>query len=1262
MCMGRGWCSLNGCSCDVGFYGDMCEITKLAFMAFLSQSFSGPSLPLRLFHTLHGATLGLSCGLLAEGKALVFNGGPYRELVTTHLDTTVAKFLQFTLRLGTTSGSSCPAPDHSKEGVLLDFSTNNGLTWQLLAHYHPAHYHEPRIVSLELPSIAQHNGMQLRWWQPHHSGEGQDVWALDELTVTSTMYSAIYLDFSDLLETTDVLSFFRGQLQPHCGHDSALSFTGETWEGVRYVETQSLAVSSSFMLQFEFVANCDSLRNFHQMNPVRLEFSTNHGLTWSLVQQKCLPGMPSCDEFRAASEFYPSQFKQWQRVTMALPAHCWSSSTRFRWQQGPTSGGKGDMWALDDLYIGQACPAFCHNHGHCNHGTCRCDEGFVGSECLPREWSTPQFLHCDFESAASLFDNWIEVAGGNITRPEEGCGLVTAGSALFFHKDGVRHAVTRDFDTSRADFVQFTVHIGGNSVTCNIPDRREEGVLLQFSTNGGISWRLLIELYYMDYSMPRFVHQELPTAARGPCTRFRWWQPQHSGDNKDQWSIDSVIISSSHALNFVPPLSSSSYQSYQSEFPAALSDAPVWLDTANEGMPDEQPFCSPRDSALVFGKSDGDRFAITRDFEVLPGFVLQFQLNIGCDSVFKTLGSVHVQFSCDTGRSWSLVQKECYPATLANQGCEGQSRKLHEASVYPAGIFPHWTRVTIPLPHTTANRKTRFRWFQHSSMEKVSPPFALDQVYVAHPCPMDCAEHVCSTDSGETCVAVSSPISDWVDSQNAVDRFEGSEPGPLWKHIHGGRLGGGCGQLGDGVALYFSGAGKREAVTVPLDTSNIRMMQFYIRIGSQNLGAACLKAKARNEGVVLQFSRNGDVSWSLLRELDFASFLEPQLVTLELPPAAKGVATYFRWWQPQHGRSGAQWALDDVLIGVNDSSLQNLQDKFEKPGEDGATWFRVEGGHIQSGCSTNGHVLLFDSNSEKARLAETWDVHVSSSTFLQFELSMGCGRPFSKKAPVELQFSVNFGRDWQLVRQGCVPPDIGCTHYETSSVYQPGWRRAWSRIMLYLPYTSISSRTRFRWIQHSFSPGRDVWALDNVYIGSGCPWMCSGHGACDEGQCRCDMGFKTPYCVPLLPLPYLLKETFDSELKPDLWFEVLGSEIGQLNGQLISSGSALIFNKDGLRMLVTKDLDCSKVLYIQFTFCFLGEGPSQRSNGVLLQFSINGGISWQFLEELYMPSSTRKQLVTITLPHGAQTNATRFRLWQPRHKGKTNAPWTRCFA
>lgn len=48
----------------------------------------------------------------------------------------------------------------------------------------------------------------------------------------------------------------------------------------------------------------------------------------------------------------------------------------------------------------------------------------------------------------------------------------------------------------------------------------------------------------------------------------------------------------------------------------------------NEGMDKEQngSFCAPTPSGMVFGRSDGDRVAVTRDIALQPGYTLQFKV------------------------------------------------------------------------------------------------------------------------------------------------------------------------------------------------------------------------------------------------------------------------------------------------------------------------------------------------------------------------------------------------------------------------------------------------------------------------------------------------------------------------------------------------------------------------------------------------------------------------------------------------------------
>lgn len=49
----------------------------------------------------------------------------------------------------------------------------------------------------------------------------------------------------------------------------------------------------------------------------------------------------------------------------------------------------------------------------------------------------------------------------------------------------------------------------------------------------------------------------------------------------------------------------------------------------NEGMERESnnSFCAPTPSAMVFGRSDGDRVAVTRDLALRNGYTLQFKVH-----------------------------------------------------------------------------------------------------------------------------------------------------------------------------------------------------------------------------------------------------------------------------------------------------------------------------------------------------------------------------------------------------------------------------------------------------------------------------------------------------------------------------------------------------------------------------------------------------------------------------------------------------------
>ena len=75
--------------------------------------------------------------------------------------------------------------------------------------------------------------------------------------------------------------------------------------------------------------------------------------------------------------------------------------------------------------------------------------------------------------------------------------------------------VTVDLNLTSAEFIQFYFMYG-----CLIaPNNRNQGVLLEYSVNGGITWSLLMEIFYDQFSKPGFVPS---SACIISCTKVRW--------------------------------------------------------------------------------------------------------------------------------------------------------------------------------------------------------------------------------------------------------------------------------------------------------------------------------------------------------------------------------------------------------------------------------------------------------------------------------------------------------------------------------------------------------------------------------------------------------------------------------------------------------------------------------------------------------------------------------------------------------------------
>nr|XP_021323617.1 reelin-like [Danio rerio] len=287
-------------------------------------------------------------------------------------------------------GGGCDPGESSKNNVIV-FGRSEGRKEHVLLDVLPySAYRTPAVVSISLPTELQTPHTQFCLEQETHAGQNRQVWALD---------------FLQLLP-----------VQPG---------------------------ANTHLLQFSINLGCGA---YQPANSVKLEFSTNQGRSWALLHTECLPEVCSGAHLPHSSIYSSENYSGWSRISIPLPNAALTESTRFRWRQ--SAAGTGNMWAIDNVYIGPSCLRFCSGRGHCSRTGCRCDPGFSGPACELASQAFPAFLSESFSSARlSSYHCFSSLRGAEVSFA---CGVLASGKALVFNRDSRRHLITTALDSSQA--------------------------------------------------------------------------------------------------------------------------------------------------------------------------------------------------------------------------------------------------------------------------------------------------------------------------------------------------------------------------------------------------------------------------------------------------------------------------------------------------------------------------------------------------------------------------------------------------------------------------------------------------------------------------------------------------------------------------------------------------------------------------------------------------------------------------------------------
>ena len=91
---------------------------------------------------------------------------------------------------------------------------------------------------------------------------------------------------------------------------------------IRFLMTEPIHVGPSYVIQFDLVMGCHLMYDMIKNNWIYLEYSGDHGLSWSLVVEPCLQSK-ACEVYTKGTVYDPSQYTEWRQVTVPLPPATW---------------------------------------------------------------------------------------------------------------------------------------------------------------------------------------------------------------------------------------------------------------------------------------------------------------------------------------------------------------------------------------------------------------------------------------------------------------------------------------------------------------------------------------------------------------------------------------------------------------------------------------------------------------------------------------------------------------------------------------------------------------------------------------------------------------------------------------------------------------------------------------------------------------------------------------------------------------------------
>lgn len=181
--------------------GESVQFTSSALRVLASDHFETASGA--LWNAVQGGTVSAICGA-HTGEALYFNGNGQRYAQTVGLNTVGGGEVRFWLKI---ADQFAPCDDADPgEDVVLEWSSNNGFSWNTMGTYPENAYPAFAQVIVAVPAAAQTSNTMFRIRQLANSGSGQDNWAIDDVIVAKLDDSWLSYSWSPAVDDPDAPS------------------------------------------------------------------------------------------------------------------------------------------------------------------------------------------------------------------------------------------------------------------------------------------------------------------------------------------------------------------------------------------------------------------------------------------------------------------------------------------------------------------------------------------------------------------------------------------------------------------------------------------------------------------------------------------------------------------------------------------------------------------------------------------------------------------------------------------------------------------------------------------------------------------------------------------------------------------------------------------------------------------------------------------------------------------------------------------------